>query len=131
VVGVDGISIQFLQMIFKFVAEPITHLVNLLIGQRKFAIMWKRSIVLSIPMKNVVLSLGDLRPISFLSVVSKIVEKVIFRQFTIYLNSRGFFDQKQSGFRMGHSCTIALLEITEDVRNAAEVRMMTSIIESI
>jgi uncharacterized protein involved in cysteine biosynthesis len=131
VVGVDGISIQFLKMIFKFVAEPITHLVNLSIGQRKFAISWKRSIVLSIPMKNVVLSLGDLRPISFLSVMSKIVEKVIFRLFTIYLNTRGFFDQKQSGFRTGHSCTIALLEITEDVRNAAEVGMMTSIIESI
>jgi hypothetical protein len=53
------------------------------------------------------------------------MEKVIFRQFTIYLNSREFFDQKQSGFRAGHSYTTALLEITEDVRTAAEVEMIT------
>jgi hypothetical protein len=71
-----------------------------------------------------VLFLGDLQPISLLSVVSKIVEKVIFCQFTMYLNFREFFDQKQSGFRVGHICTTALLEITEDVRTAAEVGMM-------
>jgi retron-type reverse transcriptase len=99
--------------------------VNLSIRQCKFADSWKRSIVVPIPKKNVVLSLGDLRPISLLPVVSKIVEKVIFRQFTMYLNSREFIDQKQSGFRTGHSCTTALLEITEDVRTAAEVGMMT------
>jgi hypothetical protein len=78
-VGDDGISIEILKMIFEFVAEPITHLVDFSIRQRKFANNWKRSIVFPIPKKNVVLSLGDLRPISLLSVVSKIVEKVIFR----------------------------------------------------
>jgi hypothetical protein len=58
-------------------------------------------------------------------VVSKIVEKVISPQFTMYLNSRECFDQKQSGFRTSHSCTTALLEITEDVCTAAQVGMMT------
>jgi hypothetical protein len=60
-----------------------------------------------------------LLPISVLSVVSKIV---IFRQFTMHLNSREFINQKQSGFRVVHSCTTALLEITEDVRTTAKVR---------
>jgi hypothetical protein len=43
----------------------------------------------------------------------------------MYLSSREFFDQKQSGFRVGDSCTTALLEITEDVRTDAEVGMIT------
>jgi hypothetical protein len=43
----------------------------------------------------------------------------------MHLNSREFFDQKQSGFRAGLSCTTALLEITEDVCIAAKVGMMT------
>jgi hypothetical protein len=81
--------------------------------------------VVPIPKKNVVLSLDDLWPISLLSEVSKILEKVIFHQFTIYLNSREYFVQKESGFRAGHSCTTALLEITKDVRTVAEVRMLT------
>jgi hypothetical protein len=51
--------------------------------------------------------------------------KVIFCQFTMYSISLEFFDQKQLGFRAGHSCTTALFEITEDVRTAAEVGMMT------
>jgi hypothetical protein len=58
-------------------------------------------------------------------VVSKNVEKVIFPQFTMPLNSREFFDQKQSGFRAGYNSTTALLEITEDVRTAAKVGMIT------
>jgi hypothetical protein len=59
-VGDDGFSVEFLKMIFEFVAEPITHLVNLSIRQWKFANIWKRNIAVSIPKKNVVLSLGDL-----------------------------------------------------------------------
>jgi hypothetical protein len=86
---------------------------------------WKRSIVVPIPKRNVVLASRDLWPISLLSVVSKIVERVIFRQITMYLNLREFFDRNHSGFRVGHSCTTALLEITEDVRTAADVGMMT------
>jgi hypothetical protein len=62
-IGDDGISIEILKMIFEFVAEPIKHL-NLSIRQRKFTNSWKRSIVVSIPKKNVVLSLSDLRSIS-------------------------------------------------------------------
>jgi hypothetical protein len=117
-VGNDGISIEFLKMIFEFVAEHITHLVNLSIEQRKFANSWKRSIVVPIPEKNVALSLADLRPISLLSVASKILEKVIFRQFNMYLNSRGLFDQRQSGFRAGHSCTTDLLHTEKKVQYA-------------
>jgi hypothetical protein len=55
-----------------------------------------------LPKKNVVLPLDNLWPISLLSVVTKIVEKLSFCQFE-------FFDQKQSGFRVGHSSPLLFL----------------------
>jgi hypothetical protein len=81
-------------------------------------------IVVPIPKKNIVMS--DLRPISLLSVVVEDRGEGDFSSvYTMYLNSREFFDQRQSGFRAGHSCMTALLEITQDVRTAAEVGMTT------
>jgi hypothetical protein len=40
----------------------------------------------------------------------------------MHSNSREIIHQKQSGFRVVHSCTTVLLEITEDVRTAVKVR---------
>jgi hypothetical protein len=68
-VGDDGIFFEFLKMILEFVVGPRTILVNLSFGQCRFGNSWKRSIVVPIPKKNVVLTLGDLRPISLLLVV--------------------------------------------------------------
>jgi hypothetical protein len=120
-VGDDGISIEFLKMIFEFVAEPITHLVNLVIDQRKFVNSCKQIIVVPIPKKNVVLVFSRSSANQSLILLSNIVKKVIFREYTMYLNSCEFFDQKQSWFRG----ITALLEITEDVGYVAEVGMMT------
>ena len=56
------------------------------------------------------------RPISLLSVLSKIYEKLIYRRIYDYLNRYNFIYNKQFGFRSNYSTNHALISITEHIR---------------
>ena len=60
------------------------------------------------------------RPISLLSNLSKIIEKLVRRRATDFLNQQNLFYDKQLGFRNSHSTTHAFTELTEKVRQACD-----------
>ncbi len=55
---------------------------------------------------------NNYRPISKLSFISKVLEKVALSQFTSYLDTCNILDQFQSCFRALHSTELALLKVT-------------------
>lgn len=71
---------------------------------------------------------NEFRPISILPFLSKVIESVALRQLTQYLTNECLLDSFQSGFRVGHSTTTALLKVTEDIRQAMENSSVTVLV---
>ena len=57
--------------------------------------------------------LDNYRPISVISVVAKVFEKIVCDQLHNFLNSEEIISKQQSGFRSLHSTATALLEATD------------------
>ena len=57
--------------------------------------------------------LNNYRPISILPTLSKIISKWVHMKLMSYLNHHHFLNQKQSGFRFGHSTESPLLQMTD------------------
>ena len=62
--------------------------------------------------KGVKSDLNNYRPISVISAVSKVFEKIVYDQLCQYLNDNKLLSSCQSGFRSLHSTLTALLEAT-------------------
>ena len=68
--------------------------------------------------------LTNYRPISLLSKISKIIEKMVHGRLYIFLEQNKDF-YYQFGFRNSHSTNHALIEITEQIRNACDRNLYT------
>ncbi len=55
---------------------------------------------------------GNYRPISIISNVGKVFEKVIYNQLLAFLNENKVLTENQSGFRLNHSTETTLLHFT-------------------
>ena len=65
------------------------------------------------------------RPISNLTFLSKVIEKIVASQLTGYLQENKLFPDLQSDYRQGHSTETALLKIFSDILDAADSVQVT------
>ena len=63
---------------------------------------------------------SDYRPISLLSNLNKIMEKLIFKRIYEFLEKYNCLYDLQFGFRSKHSTVHALISITESIRSALD-----------
>ena len=60
------------------------------------------------------------RPVSLLSIFSKVFEKLVYNKLMSFVNKHNILYNKQFGFRSGHSTCMALLEFIENRNTAFE-----------
>ena len=66
------------------------------------------------------LDVSNYRPISLLSNINKIFEKLMFARVSDFLNKNDSIFKRQFGFRHNHSTIHALLDLTEEIRMALD-----------
>ena len=64
------------------------------------------------------LECNNYRPISLLSNINKIIEQLMHERLYSFLSKHKCIYDRQFGFRSRHSTNHALLDLTEDIRNA-------------
>ena len=114
--GLDGISIRLLKDASNIVAGPLVNIFNVSLQRAIFPNDWKLAKATPIFKEGNKADCENYRPISVISAVAKLFEKLVYLQLSSFLRLNGILVEQQSGFRHQHSTETALLSSTNEYR---------------
>lgn len=114
-VGIDGINLKMLKYVLPFCLNIVTHILNVSLQEDHFPDLWKNSLVTPLPKVSVATELSELRPVSVLPTMSKVLELIVHSQLSEHIRKFNILPPIQSGFRQKHSTTTALMKISNDI----------------
>ena len=114
--GYDNISSKLLKYTGDIVSVPLSIIVNQSLCTGIFPDKLKIAKVIPLYKKQDEKVFGNYRPISLLSSVSKVFERIVFDQLYDYFTTNGPLFNSQYGFRKHHSTELAALELTDKIR---------------
>ena len=100
----------------KLIAKPI----NLSLSLGKFPSNWKLANVVPIYKKGNVHKVENYRPVSLLSCLSKVAERVVANRLRKHLSKHSILNPMQSGFRKKHSTQTQLAALLHDISEAVD-----------
>lgn len=106
----------------------ITHIVNYSLFSGTFPLLWRKAYVRPLPKISSPTLPNHFRPISILPFLSKVLEACAHKQFARFVYTNKLMSPLQSGFRLGHSTSSALLKVTGDIRRATEDANLTVLV---
>ena len=118
--GPDGISPFMLKHCAEELKGPFTHIFRQCLHVSTWPTAWKEARVTPVHKKNDKADPTNYRPISLLSAVSKILERVIAEQLTQHLEENHLVSPRQHGFRKGRSASDLLLLLAESWHDALD-----------
>ena len=108
--GSDGLSTNFLKRISKIIAAPLSVIINQSLVTGIFPDRLMIAKVIPLFKKGDDHVFDNYRPISLLSSISKVVEKIVFIQVYDYFSKQNLLYDGQYGFRKIHSTELAAVE---------------------
>lgn len=111
--GLDMISARLIRECADLICIPICDIFNQSINLGIFPDDWKLARVTPLFKEGNRDDVNNYRPISIISVVAKVFERLIYDQLYAYLDEHQILSKYQSGFRAIHSAVTALLEATD------------------
>jgi len=114
--GLDSISPKVILASCDYISKPLLHIFNLSFSNGVFPTGMKVAKTIPLYKKNSRLDPGNYRPISLLSIFSKILERLMHKRLYNYLIKYNLLFDLQFGFRHNHSTVMALIEIVDNIR---------------
>ena len=118
--GPNSVPANILHMLKIEISTPLSILFNISLNTGTFPDLLKPSKVTPVYKKGSKMIICNYRPISLLSNVNKLFEKVMFNRVYQFLETNKCIYNLQFGFRSKHSTNHALIEITEKIRHALD-----------
>uniref|UniRef100_A0A1B6L0L5 Reverse transcriptase domain-containing protein n=1 Tax=Graphocephala atropunctata TaxID=36148 RepID=A0A1B6L0L5_9HEMI len=118
--GADEISPVLLKEVSSYLLKPLTHLINFSLQTGEFPEALKTSIVKPIHKKGSNQICDNFRPISLISTLSKLFEKVVLKRLTDFLLNKDILSSNQFGFVKGKTTTDAMFALTSGIVKALD-----------
>ena len=123
--GPNSIPMKLLKQFSDILVHPLVCIINMPFKEGIFPSLNKIASVCPIFKKGDKMKCENYRPISLLSNMSKIFEKVMYTRLEDFLKSSGVLYENQFGFRRQHSTSHALLSIVEQIRSSLDKKIYT------
>ena len=118
--GPDSISYRILFLLKNEISEQLADLFNPSFMTGVSPSVLKTAKVVPVFKKDSKLDCSNYCPISLLSNIEKILEKLMYRRLYTFLNNNNIVDNLQFGFRQQYSTSHALINITENIRKTLD-----------
>ena len=112
--GIDNISSMIVKISAPVITKQLTDIRNHSIRNSSFPVIWKKARVTPLHKRKATDNPENYRPISFLPLLSKVIEKHVYNSLYEFLLGNNLLSPRQSGFRTKHSCETTLTEMTDD-----------------
>ena len=118
--GPNSIPTNILLLLKDYICTPLNKIFNISLQTGQHPDILKVSKTIPIFKKGSRLLVSNYRPISLLSNLNKILEKIVHSRVYSFLEDLNCIYSLQFGFRKKHSTNHALIEITETIRQALD-----------
>ena len=118
--GHDGLSFKTLKVIGPLLLKPLTLIINQSLITGIFPYQLKIAKVIPLCKKADNLVMDNYRPVSLLTSISKVFEKVAHKQLSKYFETNRLFYESQYGFRESHSTELASIELIDRILSSLE-----------
>ena len=115
--GPYSIPTNLLKEFSQYFSIPISHIINKSLQEGIFPQSLKIALVCAIFKKNDKTKCANYRPISLLSNISKIFERVMYNRIESFIDEHNIIYKYQFGFRKKYSTNHALLSIVEQINS--------------
>ena len=120
--GPCSIPSKFLKLINGNISIPFSDICNTSFKEDVFPDKNKYAKVIPTHKRGSTKDVNNYRPISLLSIFSKIMEKLIVRRLNDFLELHSVIYPNQFGFRAGHSTTHSLINLVETINKTIDSR---------
>ena len=126
--GIDEISNKLLKLIIRDISTHLEIIFNKSLSEGKVPSDLKKAIIVPIYKGKEKTNINNYRPVSLLTAISKILEKIIYKRLYVFLETNNILYDSQYGFRPKRNTVDAITEMIGNVLKSLDNKKFNALI---
>ena len=126
--SIDELDNYAVKIAADVIAGPLHHIITLSILQRRFPACWKYGKIIPLHKKDCLLQAKNYRPVTILSPLSKVLERIVFEQMYGYFTRNQIFHPNLHGYRKNRSTQTAMIQMHDRWVRAAAAGQVSGVV---